>query len=230
MTQVDVREVRLLLVDARALSRAAMGAAFDAEPDIQVVAQAATLAAAVEQAGRMESHVVVVDASVVRPHERHPCELLKQQSMVAKVVVLDDRPDRWGLLAAVRAGTDGYVTRDEPLHAVLDTVRLVHDGQARIPARMLGQLLRDLASEQRQSAEVVELLMRLTRREREVLALLAEGCDPTAVAEILTISVQTARTHIQNIIQKFGVHSRLEVTALAREHGLTSPSIRSAGR
>lgn len=227
--QIDVTEVRLLLVDARGLSRAAMTAAFDAEVDLAVVVSAATLRSAVEESARSRPDVGVVDASVVRPHEPHPCAVLKDRAGIGKVVVLDDQPDRWALLAAIRADADGYMTRDEPLDAVLDAVRQVHEGQTRIPTRMLGQLLRDLSSQQRQSAAAVELLMRLTRREKEVLALLAEGCDQAAVANILTISPQTARTHIQNIIQKFGVHSRLEVTTLALEHGLTSPSILSAG-
>lgn len=218
---IDLREVRLLVVDGRSLSRAAMSAALDAEPDVDVVGAAATVPAALELAASEVPHVVLLEASLADGVTQHPCAALKARAPRSKVVVIGDRPEPGVLLAAVRAGADGYVTRDEPLDTVIDAVRRVSAGEARVPSRMLAGLLRDLSAQQQHSEAALALLMKLTRREKEVLELLVDGCDHEAVADILTISPQTARTHIQNIIGKLGVHSRLEAAALAVEHGLT---------
>ena len=222
---IDLRDVRLVVVDGRSLSRAAMRAALEAEPDLEVVGAAATVSAALELLnGGTPPPVVLLDASLAEGAVQHPCAEVKTYAPASKVVVIDDHPQPPVLLAAVRAGADGYVTRDEPLDAVVDAVRRVSAGEARVPTRMLAGLLRDLSAQQRQSETAMALLMKLTRREKEVLELLVDGCDHEAVADILTISPQTARTHIQNVLSKLGVHSRLEAAALAVEHGLTGRS------
>jgi two-component system, NarL family, nitrate/nitrite response regulator NarL len=85
---------------------------------------------------------------------------------------------------------------------------------------MLGYLLERLIRRRQEQDEAVRRLGRLTAREREVLSLLAEGGDNDSIAQVLVISPQTARTHIQNVLVKLGVHSRLEAAALAIQNGL----------
>jgi two-component system nitrate/nitrite response regulator NarL len=85
---------------------------------------------------------------------------------------------------------------------------------------MLGALLSRLIVHRRQQDEALKRMARLTRREREILALLAEGADNDAIAQELVISPQTARTHIQNVLGKLGVHSRLEAAAFVLQNGI----------
>jgi DNA-binding NarL/FixJ family response regulator len=85
---------------------------------------------------------------------------------------------------------------------------------------MLGGLLERLLQQRRARDEAARRLSRLTPREREVLTLLAQGGDNDSIARVLVISPQTARTHIQNVLVKLGVHSRLEAAAVAIQNGL----------
>jgi two-component system nitrate/nitrite response regulator NarL len=85
---------------------------------------------------------------------------------------------------------------------------------------MLGPLLKRLIVRRREQDEALRRMSRLTRREREVLALLAEGADNDGIAQALVISPQTARTHIQNVLSKLGVHSRLEAAAFVVQNGI----------
>jgi DNA-binding NarL/FixJ family response regulator len=85
---------------------------------------------------------------------------------------------------------------------------------------MLGGLLDRLVNRRREQSDAVRRMGRLTPREREVLALLAQGGDNDSIARDLVISPQTARTHIQNVLVKLGVHSRLEAAAVAIRNGL----------
>jgi two-component system nitrate/nitrite response regulator NarL len=85
---------------------------------------------------------------------------------------------------------------------------------------MLGALLARLIRRRREQDEAIRRMSRLTRREKEVLALLAGGADNDAIAQALVISPQTARTHIQNVLGKLGVHSRLEAAAFVMQNGI----------
>jgi DNA-binding NarL/FixJ family response regulator len=146
------------------------------------------------------------------------CRQLKATAAGPKVVIRQHQADARALLTAVEVGADGYVSGDLQLAKILDAVREVLDGCMYVPPRMLRGLLTDLMQRNRERSEVLRLFLTLTAREREVLALLVAGHGHAGVARILHISPQTARTHIQNIIEKVGVHSRLEVVALTATH------------
>jgi DNA-binding NarL/FixJ family response regulator len=136
------------------------------------------------------------------------------------VLVLIDTQDATEILSALETGAVGTVSRDDRLDDVLRTVRGALRGEACVPRRLLGSVLGELIARRRRDDAVQLRYGRLSRREREVLALLAEGLDHTRIATALVISPQTARTHIQNILEKLEVHSRLEAAGLALEHDL----------
>jgi DNA-binding NarL/FixJ family response regulator len=91
-----------------------------------------------------------------------------------------------------------------------------------VPPRLLAPLLKGLILRRREEDDVARRAARLTRREKEVFALLVDGHDHEKIAEALVISRATARTHVQNVLRKLEVHSRLEATALAIHHDLVS--------
>ena len=92
-------------------------------------------------------------------------------------------------------------------------------GETLIPSRMLGPLLTNLLRRKKDQDRAHDRIARLTRREREVLALLADGADNDDIGRALVISPQTARTHVQNILGKLSVHSRLEAAAFVTQNG-----------
>jgi DNA-binding NarL/FixJ family response regulator len=112
------------------------------------------------------------------------------------------------------------VSRDEGLADMLRNIRAAIRGEACVPRRLLGGVLAELIARRRRDDAVQQKYERLSRREREVLSLLAEGSDHMHIARLLVISPQTARTHIQNILEKLEVHSRVEAAGLALEHNL----------
>lgn len=202
----------ILLVDEHALFRSAMAAAFDRHPSFTVVGEAGSVAGA-ELVGCLPD-VVLVSTNL------EGFSALARAERRSKLVGVGDRADQWTLQAVMEAGMDGYVTKDMELDRLVAAVRQVLRGEAFVPPGMLGTLLRNLIDRNRSADRALQRFMRLTRREKEVLELLVDGCAPDAVADILGISPQTARTHVQNVITKLGVHSRLEAVALAVEHQL----------
>jgi DNA-binding NarL/FixJ family response regulator len=129
------------------------------------------------------------------------------------------------LFDAMQAGANGYLTKGIPLAKLIEAMRAVLRGETIVPPAMLGDLLSQLVQSKERQNEVLRRISRLTRREREVLALLVEGADNDLVAQRLVISPETARTHIQNILSKLDVHSRLEALALVLRNNIVKEMI-----
>jgi DNA-binding NarL/FixJ family response regulator len=216
----DGAEVRILLADGHSLFREALSTALSAEPDLLVVGEARDGLEAVAEAARTEPQVAVLDADLPNCDGVRAASLIRDKLPDCRIVILaaDEDPDT--LASAIEAGASGYLTKASPLTDLVDAIRSVHRGDTLVPSRMLGSLLERLILRRQDHDEAVRRLSRLTSREREVLTLLAQGGDNDSIAQVLVISPQTARTHIQNVLVKLGVHSRLEAAALAIQNGL----------
>ena len=134
----------------------------------------------------------------------------------ATVVAVTAMSDPWTVREVMAAGFHGFLSKQDDLARLVDTLRAAMEGDVIMPRRLAQQAAGGSTEEQ----EVALLVQQLTRREREVLALLAEGGSSDDIAGRLGISPNTVRTHVQNVLAKLGVHSRLEAAAFAARHGL----------
>lgn len=211
--------LRVVLAGEHRLHREALAEALEGELGARVAGVVADGEAAVAsvQAKRPEVLVVPVDLPLLSGIDA--CAEVRRRVPETRVVVLGPGDDPEVLLAAVEAGANGYADLDGPLTGALDAIRRVHGGETVVPQGMLGGLLKSLIARRRAADQAFRRFLRLTGREREVLELLVEGCDPGEMASILQISPATARTHIRNLLGKLEVHSRVAAVALAAEHG-----------
>jgi DNA-binding NarL/FixJ family response regulator len=213
-------EVRILLADGHSLFREALSTALAAESDLVVVGEARDGLEAVAEATRTGPQVAVLDADLPNGDGVRAAALIRERLPDCRIVILAAEENPEVLTSAVEVGASGYLTKASPLSDLADAIRSVHRGDTLVPAQMLGSLLERLIRRRQEQDQAVRRLGRLTAREREVLTLLAQGGDNDSIAQILVISPQTARTHIQNVLVKLGVHSRLEAAALAIQNGL----------
>jgi DNA-binding NarL/FixJ family response regulator len=220
--------IRILLVDGSSLFRQAVGGALDREDGLDVVAESRTASLAVTDAERTQPDLMVVDGDffvswlptfITDVHVVAPdCSVLVLTSETAVAPLID----------ALRSGASGYLTKEVSLDELVETARAVAGGAVVVPPDMLGQLLRTLVDQEgKKNDDSIVTLSKLTRRERLVLALLADGSDKDAIAVVLAFSPQTARTHVQNILAKLGLHSRLEAAAFARKHPILKQFVAS---
>jgi DNA-binding NarL/FixJ family response regulator len=213
-------KVRILLADGQSLFREAVKVVLESESDVEVVAEARDGLQAVAEAERLRPDVALLDVNLPNCDGVRATALIKERVPECRVVVLANEEDQRTLVDAVEAGASGYLTKESPLAELIDAARAIHRGETLIPRRMLGALLARLIRRRREQDEAIRRMSRLTRREKEVLALLAGGADNDAIAQALVISPQTARTHIQNVLGKLGVHSRLEAAAFVMQNGI----------
>lgn len=213
--------VRVLVAHSMRLHRDAVRAAIDREPDLEVVAEAADAAAAVQACATVHPDVAVLDSMLPDYVDVQPgCAIRDRNGGGCQVLVVADASDLATLTDGLGCGARGYLTHDAAVADLVEAVRTVARGETLIPPPMLGPLLTDLLEQRRVHEQALLQLAELSPREREVLALLARGMTTTAIAEELVISPETARTHAQNILGKLGLHSRLEAATFVIENGL----------
>lgn len=211
----------MLVADEQSLFREAVRVALQNQPDVEVVAEASDGVRAVADAERTRPDVAIIDANLPNCDGIRATALLRTAAPNCRVLVLSNEDDDLRtLVLALEAGAKGFITRAAPLEELIAATRAIHQGDTFVPARMLGSLLEWLMRRREEQGEALRRAAQLTRREREVLALLAEGGNNDAIAQALVISPQTARTHIQNVLAKLGVHSRLEAAAFVRKNEL----------
>lgn len=216
----DDGKVTILLADGHSLFREAVRAVLESESDFKVVAEAGDGLHAVAEAERTCPSIALIDADLPNCTGIKATALIAERVPDCRIVVLAGEEDQKLLVDAVEAGAAGFLTRESPLVDLIDAARAINRGETLIPNHMLGALLGRLIKRRREQDQAFRSIARLTRREKEVLALLADGADNEGIAEALVISPQTARTHIQNILGKLGVHSRLEAAAFVVQNGI----------
>lgn len=212
--------ITVLLAEERTLFRSALRASLEAEGDIVVVAEAGSSHQAATEIRRSLPDVAVIAADLPPAGGIGVSSSVKMADVGSRILIVSERPDEETLVAAVKAGADGYIDWSHGEAAVLSAVRRLHKGEACIPPGMLGVLLRSLIRRNREDDSALDRFSKLSRREREVLALMVEGMDNPAIARALVVSPNTARTHVQNVLSKLNVHSRFEAAALAMQHNL----------
>jgi DNA-binding NarL/FixJ family response regulator len=219
----------VLVADDRALFREAMCAVLTIEPDLRVVADVADGLDVVSEALRTRPDVAVLHADLPGYDGIIATRDLREAVPGCKVLTVGEGEDVSLLVELLRAGANGYVTKQTSLEGLIEGVRAICRGETPMPPGMVSAVLEQLLETSSNRDEALRRVRRLTVRERQVLALLVAGGNNQSVAKELFISRQTVRTHIQNVIVKLGVHSRLEaamfVTRNEIEDELNNPDI-----
>jgi DNA-binding NarL/FixJ family response regulator len=210
--------IRVFLVDDHASFRQALSFMVEREADMAVVGEAGSLA---EARGAMrEADIAVVDLNLPDGNGVELVSDFRSRLPEGGVLILTASHDRGDIARAVEAGAAGVVNKSAGVEEIIEALRRVADGQTLMPAQELVELMR-LASKEREEREQVERrVQRLTPREREVLQALADGLNNKEIARQLSITVETQRTHMVNILSKLGVHSQLQALVFAIRHEL----------
>jgi DNA-binding NarL/FixJ family response regulator len=165
--------------------------------------------------------VVLLDWTLCQG-ENQPLQALHERHPDVRVVVTGTHADPWDILAAMQAGALGWLPKDVPFDELLIGVRSAQRGDRWVPGQLLTAVLESVTNAAEDQNRQPRALQPLTRREREVLQCMVDGLSRNQIADRLGMSPNTVRTHVQNVLHKFDVHSSLRAVALARQAGLVA--------
>lgn len=203
------KRVRLLVAAEEPNFRQAIKETVESTGSFVVVAEAGSGPEAADEAIRTRPGLAVIHRSPSADGVE-AARQIKHHLPECPVLILAPDGDPATLLEAVLAGANGYFREDAAPETIVDAVRRVSGGETLVPPDMLGSLLSELTRRWTEQQDALRRVSRLTRREKQVLLLMAWGANKNAIAARLVISPQTARTHVHNILCKLNLHSRQE--------------------
>jgi DNA-binding NarL/FixJ family response regulator len=214
-------KTRILLADDHAMVRRGLRHILDAEPDLEVAAEAEDGREALDLGLKNEYDLAVLDVSMPRLTGLQAARELARQQPDTKVLMLSFHENEQYFFEALRAGASGYVLKSAADRDLVDACRASVRGEPFIYPAAVKTLIRDFLSRAERGEDVSD--DPLTPREAEVVKLIAEAHSNREIAEQLVISEKTVERHRANILEKLGMHDRVELTRYAIRRGLVEP-------
>jgi len=214
MKNLPGKKIRVLLVDDHALVRQGFRRILEAEPDIEVVGEAADGRQAIQLAGATQPDVIVMDVAMPGLNGIEATRRILAENPRVRILALSVHKDSVYVREILRAGASGYLLKDAFDRDLLAAVRALARGESFLSPAVTEAVLSDY---RRQARDPLDLL---TSREREILQLLAEGKTNKEIASLLNISVYTVDAHRGHIMEKLNLHSLSELVRFAVRAGL----------
>lgn len=208
--------IRVLLVDDHQVVRRGLRTFLEIQDDIEVVGEAGDGAAGVAQAESLRPDIVLMDIKMPGTDGIEALRKLRELANPARVLIVTSFTEQRTVVPALRAGASGYVYKDVDPDALAGAIRSVHAGHVLLQPEVAGALLSQEGPSGGQGRSGS-----LTDREREVLALIADGRSNREIARALVLSEKTVKTHVSNILMKLDLADRTQAALWAVRHGLT---------
>ncbi len=210
----DPDAITIMVVEDNELLQEGIVSILSERGDLRVVAVASDANGALSRLPEAEPQLVLVDAGLGNGDSQELVERIAQLAPETRVVVMDVLPDPEDVIDFVRRGTAGFVVKQATVEVFIETLRSVAAGDEVLPPTLTTSLFSHIAEHAATlPAAGVKRAVRMTKRERQVIDLIAEGLSNKKIARRLHISTHTVKSHVRNILEKLALHSRLQVAA-----------------
>lgn len=208
--------ITVMIADDHILMREGIKQLLDLEADIDVIAQAGDGQEAVEKALEYNPDVILLDINMPKMNGIDVLRRLKDFGASSKVIMLTIHEDKEYLFETMKIGASGYVLKDSDADSLIKAIKDVNNGDTYIQPSIASLLVEGLG----ETNKVVAKIEALTKREYEVLTLIAEGLNNRAIAEKLYISEKTVKNHVSSIFKKIEVNDRIQAAIFAFKHNI----------
>jgi DNA-binding NarL/FixJ family response regulator len=215
--------IRVVIADDQGMVRSGFSVLLNAQPDIQVVGEAANGKEAVAHAGTLRPDVILMDVRMPEVDGLAATREITAMPDPPKVLVLTTFDLDDYVYEALRSGASGFLLKDASARELADAVRLVAAGDALLAPGVTRRLIAEFARMGAPRGPSRKQLTQLTDRESEVLTLVARGLSNAEIAGRLIVAEQTVKTHVSRILMKLGLRDRTQAVVLAYETGLVRP-------
>jgi len=214
-------KIRVLLIEDNRLLREGITAMLNDQPDIRAVSSSGN-GDALEKAKKLKPQVVLLDLGLRSQNSLRIAGLIRKKFPKAQVVVMDLIPSQAEVAEFVQAGVSGFILKDATIDDFLHTIRSVAVGKKVLPQSLTDSLFSHIVEYAVHSGKADRLMkaVKLTKREHQVVDLIARGMSNKEIANELHIAVHTAKSHVHNILEKLALHTRLELASFALTEGM----------
>ena len=212
--------ITVAIIEDNRLVREGMTDMLNELPDVRVVLAATSLEAAMLR--EKNPRVVLLDVGLQDKNSLRVAETVQKEMADSRVIVMDLLPVHEEIAEFVNVGVAGFILKDATFEDFIATIRSVADGARVLPPRMTGTLFSQIArvAVKRGQDSALEAV-RMTQREREVIALIAVGMSNKEIATRLSIATDTVKSHVRNVMEKLALHTRLQIAAYAHQQTVT---------
>jgi DNA-binding NarL/FixJ family response regulator len=212
-----MKKIRILVIEDNRLLREGITMMLKKQPDMSVVATFGNGENILAAMKKLKPNLVLLDLGLRNQNSLQIVKMVKKEFAQTKVIVMDLIPAQADVLEFVQVGVSGFILKDATIHDFIKTIRLVYDGAQVLPPNLTGSLFTqivDLAISNSKPSLITESV-RMTKRERQVIELIADGFSNKEIAHKLHISTYTVKSHVHNILEKLALHTRIQIANYA---------------
>ena len=221
-----MKKIKILLIEDNRLLRDGIAAMLKKQPDMQTVATVGNGDNIMSMVGKYHPHIVLLDLGLRSQNSVQVVKLTRRNFPETKIIVMDLIPLQSDVLEFVRAGVSGFILKDANVSDFFKTIRTVSKGGKVLPPHLTGTLFSQIVDHaiNGSSASVINQSVRMTKRERQVVELIADGFTNKEIAQKLHLSPYTVKSHVHNILEKLALNTRVQIA----KHAHLSDAYKSA--
>lgn len=212
---------QILIADDHTILRAGIRSLLEMVPNFEVVGEVDNGKDAMQYAGQLKPDIILSDLSMPKTNGTDAIQRIKSRYPEIKILVLTVHKTEEHIHAALKAGADGYVLKDDTSEELINAINNILDGKTHLSPSICSNVVLGYLSDSDKES-ISPRTDQLTTREREVLKLIAEGYRNKDVAEYLSISLKTVEKHRSNMMKKLDLHSTSGITSFAIKNGLVT--------
>lgn len=215
------KKISIFIIEDNRLLRDGITSMINEQPDLKVIAASNEREISLSKIFKLNPDVVLIDLGLSSQNSLEVVKSIKKKSSDIKIIVMDLLPIESDILDFVKAGASGFILKDAMVHEFLKTIRSVAGGETLLPPILVESLFSQIIDYgvKEHGATKLNQSVRMTKREHEVVELIAEGSANKEIAHKLHLSIYTVKSHVHNILEKMALSTRVQIAIHAHSGG-----------
>jgi DNA-binding NarL/FixJ family response regulator len=214
-----MKKIRILVIEDNRVLRDGLITLLNGQSDMRVVAAIGSGNNVLKTVGKLKPHIELLDLGLLSDKHRRVLEAVRKHFPEVKVIGMGLLPTQADIIESVEAGVSGFILKDATLKELIETIRSVVKGMKVLPPLMTDSLFSHVIEHALKKGKgKLTSAVRMTKRERQVVELIADGLTNMEIALKLHLSTYTVKSHVHNILEKLTLHNRLQISRYAHDN------------